>query len=86
MLKMANTVFLSRVGNEIILVDNSTGKYYGLNPVGARIVELLLDGSNDESALRNLVAEYDVSEAEVRTDIQRILNDLRSRGLIDEPP
>lgn len=86
MLQLTDTVLLSRVDDEIVLLDSSSGKYFGLNPVGSRLVELLLESPDHESALRRAALEYDAPEAEIRGDLGRLLTGLRSRGLVCDAP
>jgi len=84
MIRLIDTVMLSRVDDEIVLLDGASGKYFGLNPVGSRLVELLLESPDDEAALRRAISEYEAPEELIRTDFKSLVGNLRSRGLIHE--
>jgi Coenzyme PQQ synthesis protein D (PqqD) len=69
---------------EAVLLDLSSGTYFGLNEVGTRVWQLV-DGVNDEAHIvATLAAEYDADPAVIAKDVARLLEDLRSRRLLVE--
>ena len=68
--------------DEIVLLDMDSGGYYGLNEVGSRIWVLLQEGYTPSEALNALVQEYEVSEEQLRNDMEQFLIALHTRGLI----
>jgi PqqD family protein of HPr-rel-A system len=83
MIRFSDTVTVSRVDEELVLLDSRSGKYFGLNAVGRRIFELLSENPNRKEALETLLTEYDVEEGQLRADIDRFLVELKSKGLVE---
>lgn len=73
---------LSRsLGEEVVLLDLASGTYFGLNPVGARLWQLALQGEDLESALTLLESEFDVEPQALREDVERLLGELVAAGV-----
>ena len=47
-MKAREGVIAKMVGSEMVLLDYDRGIYYGLNPVGARLWQLLSEGETSE--------------------------------------
>jgi hypothetical protein len=75
-------VIFKSVGDELVLLDVERGIYYGLDPVGARMWQLLAEGSSIESIVDAILGEYDVSREELQRDVERLTSELRDRGLL----
>jgi hypothetical protein len=61
----------------------SSGVYYGLDPVGARIWKLLEQPKSVEDLRTAIVDEYDVESAKCESDLLSLLEKLRAEGLIE---
>lgn len=70
------------VGEELMMMDVTQGKYFNLNSVGARIWELLAEPISLEALVTDLTAEYDADQDTVRQEVEKFLTDLRQRGLL----
>jgi len=68
-------------GGQVIL-NLANGVYYELDGVGARIWELLQEPRSVSALQEAIVAEYEVDAAECEQDLQELLADLASHGLI----
>ena len=79
-------VMSRQVGDETVILDLSSGMYFGLDPVGARIWQLLTEGHQLDAVVAALLAEYEVPEDQVRQDVQALLGELVSRGLVEVTP
>lgn len=66
----------SRVGDEMVLLHLGSGTYYGLDPVGTRIWELLKEGVALGAICASITDEYDVGLDVVESDLRRFLEDL----------
>jgi hypothetical protein len=74
---------LSRVlAGEAVLLDLQSGTYFGLNDVGTRVWELLKEPKTKDELRAVILAEYEVTEAELDADLERILGELVGRGLV----
>jgi hypothetical protein len=79
-------VMSRQVGDETVILDLSSGMYFGLDPVGARIWQLLTEGHQLDAVVTTLLAEYAVPENQVRQDVQALLDELVTRGLVEVTP
>ena len=84
--RIPRQVILRQVEDEAVLLNLDDGTYYGLNPVGARMVEVLHQGADVGSACRMLLQEYDVKEEQLRRDMERLIGEMLSRGLVTIEP
>jgi hypothetical protein len=77
-------VLSRRLGDEVVLVHLDTNEIYALNETGARFWELLgrtRDRVKVEAALR---AEFDVADRELSNEVDRLIAELASLGLIED--
>lgn len=70
------------VGEEAAILDMSSGKYYGLNPIGAHIWKLLDQPKSVEELRAAIMVEYEVDFANCGNDLLILLEQLRTEGLI----
>lgn len=68
-------------GEEVILNTNN-GVYYGLDPVGARIWELIQEPSTIGELRDAIVKEYDVDSGKCESDLLQLLEALSNEKLI----
>jgi hypothetical protein len=71
----------ARVGDEIAVLDLDVSVYYGLDPVAARIFELLQTPTALEDVLATVLAEFEVDAPTARADLLDFVNDLVDRKL-----
>ncbi len=76
------TVLFRDLDGEAILLATDSGKYFGLNEVGTRMWSLLRLHGEVEPVFRELLAEYDVAEDQLREDLARFVDLLAARGLV----
>jgi Coenzyme PQQ synthesis protein D (PqqD) len=69
--------------SETVVLNLSTGKYYGVNPTGGRMLEVLEATPNVEAAASVLADEFSVSLDQVRADLNKFCEDLVERGLLE---
>ncbi|MEK6373613.1 MAG: PqqD family protein [Acidobacteriota bacterium] len=75
-------VIAKMIGNEMVLLDYDRGIYYGLNPVGARVWQLLSEGEALERILERLADEYEVSREALESDVAALLLELEAKELV----
>lgn len=75
-------VLAQAVGDEAVLLDLASEKYFGLNPVGSRIWELL--GTHDVLAdiHRQLCDEFDAAPDVIESDLLSLAGALADAGLL----
>ena len=75
-------VLFRDVDGEAVLLNMQTGKYFGLDDVGTRMWTLLAEHGGLEPTFRTLSDEYDVTGAQLRQDLLRLVDELVSHGLL----
>jgi hypothetical protein len=73
----------SRVGEELAILDLEQSVYYGLDPVGARIWELLQTPTALSSVVDVVVAEFDVDYGTARADLLALVGELLDKQLVN---
>jgi len=83
MLTISRSVRLTKSQDGGILLDVEQGEIFHLNPVGARIVELLKEGHQRPSLTHVISGEFGVPDEVAREDIRDFLSQLQERRLIE---
>ena len=73
------------VGDETVLLDLSSGIYFGLDGVGKRIWETVEEGRSLEETAMVITSEFEVDEAQAQADVIEFAKDLVERGLLEAP-
>ena len=81
-IKVPSDVMDRRVGDETVILNLASGAYYGLDPVGARMWELMSAGHSLAEIRDRLLEEYEVEADRFEQDLLELVADLRSQGLI----
>ena len=68
----------------MIAIDVRDSTYLTANDSGALIWAALAAGTTREALAANLVDAYGIDADAAAADVERFLNDLRERGLLDE--
>ena len=82
-LRITEDVIYQKVDEEMVLLNLETGIYYGLDPVGSRFLELLLQHDSLDRVFENMLREYEVSPERLQQDIQRLVQQLQTNKLVD---
>jgi hypothetical protein len=75
-------VMTRTVGDEVVVLDLATGTYFGLDPVGARIWELMGEGKTLDEICDWMLQEYEVTREELERDTLRLAEELKGQGLV----
>lgn len=75
-------VMARQVGAETVILDLASGTYFGLDPVGARIWELMGEGNTLEQVCDAMQAEYEVARADIEHDVFALVEKLKAQQLI----
>ena len=70
------------VGDETVILDLASGTYYGLDPVGARIWQLMAEGKTLASVCEILLDEFDVTREPLERDVLHLTQELSAKGLV----
>lgn len=79
---MPSNVLIRFLDQESVLLNLDTEKYFGLDAVGTRMWQVVTGAPNLETALAQLLEEYDAPAEQLRTDLAKLLEHLIENGLI----
>jgi len=79
---VADEVVSCDLEDEAAILNMKDGVYYGLDPVGARIWNLLQKPVKVSEILETLLAEYEVEEQECQSDLINLLRELEEKELV----
>lgn len=72
------------LGGELVILSLVNGDYFSLNPVAARIWELISEPRRVADIRDQLMADYtDIDSASCTRDLLEVLNHMRASDLID---
>jgi hypothetical protein len=74
-------VLMREVEGEAVLLDLDSGTYYGLNPVGTRIWQLIEAHGRLEAVLEGLHREYEATPDELERDLLAFVDRLAEARL-----
>lgn len=72
----------SKLGSEVVILNLTSGVYYGLDPVGARVWELIQESRTFSAICDQIVSEFDVDRERAEHDISDLLKQMQDEGLI----
>ena len=67
---------------EVAILDMRSQTYFGLNPVGAYVWDLLTQPRSSAELLEALGRRYEASTEQLEADLQKLLRELQDRGLV----
>ena len=83
MYKIPETSVNQKVGDELVILNLESGHYFGLDEIGARMVELIGKHGEVDKVVACLVEEYDASQSQIKDDLEELLNELLKNKLIE---
>ena len=69
-----NNIIDGKLDDHQIMMHLEKGKYFGLNPIGKRVWELMEQPKTMDELIFVLLSEYDVSENQCRQEISDFLH------------
>lgn len=82
MIRPAADVLYREVDGEGVLLNLVTGTYFGLNPVGSRVWQLIKDGHQPDAICDMLLREYEVGIEQLRADVLKLVEQLIEEKLL----
>lgn len=68
--------------DEAVVLNLKSGVYFGLDPVGTRVWQLVAEHRSLERVLGVLVEEYDVDRATLERDLLELGRRMQAKGLV----
>lgn len=73
----------SRVGDDLVVLDLDSSMYYSLDPVGARIFELLQEPTRLDAIVETIVAEFEIDAQTAGADLLALVDTLVTQKLVE---
>jgi len=76
------SVIYRELSGEVVLLNLQSGVYYGLDAVGSRVWQLLMQSRGVDEVCDIMLDEYDVGAETLRADVNRLVGELSDKGLV----
>ena len=76
-------VLVQEVGGESVLLDLASERYFGLDPVGTRVWQLLADAPALAQVHATLCGEFDAPPERIQADLLALVQELAVAGLVE---
>jgi hypothetical protein len=80
--KICDDVVSRDLEGEAVILNLETGTYFGLNEVGTRIWTLIQEHESLSRVFEAITREYEVSPEALQGDLLRMVDELRTKGLV----
>ncbi len=80
--RVSNHVLFQEIEGECVLLNMASEQYFGLDDVGTRFWQLLVEEGDPAKAVAQMQLVYDVDETTLRADLAKLLQQLSSEGLV----
>lgn len=81
-ISLASDVLFQHLDDEAVLLHLPTERYFGLNRVGAEVWRMLESGAGLDTCISRVADEYGQPVIVIRQDVQRLIEQLKQRGLV----
>lgn len=81
-LQIPDDVVHRDIAGEAVILNLATGTYFGLDPVGTRIWQLIGELGSTDKVAEAMLAEFDVDDRRIRQDLDDLIRQLRDKGLV----
>lgn len=82
MFRLSDTIRRTVTPDGGVLLDVDRGRMFCLNPVGARIVELLEQGHDESRIVDEVREQYGVNQERVRADVAEFIESLERQHIL----
>ena len=82
-IKIREQILKRNFDDETLILNLDNENYYGLDAIGTRFLELLMESGTIQQAYDVLVTEYEVDPETLRNDLIKLLNLLERNGIIE---
>jgi len=81
LITLPESVYTQEIDDETILLDTESGFYFGLDPVGTRMWQLLRQHGALRPAYESLLTEYEVAPERLEADLLALTEKMIEKGL-----
>lgn len=72
----------SSIGDEVVMMSIENSAYYGLDPVGSKIWEMIAEPLLVSDLCEQLMERFDVLPSQCQVDVLKFLNELHTEGML----
>ena len=83
LLNIPEAVYTQDIDDETILLDIQSGHYFGLDPVGSRMWQLMREHGALRPAYEILLTEYEVTPERLEADLLTLTEKMIEKGLAE---
>jgi hypothetical protein len=83
MYRRATELMEAEIGDELVALDPKQGDCFGFNPVAASVWRSLDHPKSFEQLRDELLAQFDVGEAQCASELRDLLDDMVARRLVE---
>jgi coenzyme PQQ synthesis protein D (PqqD) len=80
--RIPDDVLISRLQEESVILNLDSERYFGLDDVGTRVLNVLNASDSIEAAYGVLLEEYDVDGQVLREDLLALVESLARQGIV----
>lgn len=80
--QVSEGILFQELQGEAVLLNLNSGIYFGLDAVGTRMWQLIVEHEQLAPVVQSVVAEYDVSESQTTADLLALVARLQDQGLV----
>ncbi len=77
-------ILFQKLGDEAVILHLDSEEYFGLDGIGTRIWEVLIEEGSIEKALPILLNEFEVDENTLRKDIEELVVELKAENILQD--
>ena len=82
LVNIPDVVYTQEIGEETILLDTQGGRYFNLDPIGARMWKLIRQHGALRPTYETLLTEYEVTPERLEADLLELTEKLIEKGLV----
>ncbi len=83
---LTESTLMQQLEYDSVLLNLETEQFFGLDEVGTRMIQVMLEAQNLRTAYDLLLAEYEVAPARLEADMERFLGELQENKLVKVVP
>jgi hypothetical protein len=81
--RIPDDVLISRLQEDSVILNLDSERYFGLDDVGTRVLNVLTASDSIEAAYELLLEEYEVDGQVLRDDLLALIENLAKQGIIE---
>jgi hypothetical protein len=82
-MKRSDTAMARRVDDDVVILDITSGQFFGINDVGGLVWDLLEHDTTRNALVDAVTAEFDVDSQQAGDDIDALIAQLSNAGLVE---